>query len=182
MHSCTFSIWPDTLAKLNNNDTQKCHKLILEPCMVIPLKVSIHKASGKCWGRPQISAVKNFILHGFPSHHSQLPELYKQFWQIHRYLLWDVDLIVYGCRLLILPKLCSQILSNHNYKSPTKAQREQICIPARSRHWYKLACQTYKDCQPFNVRNCLSKNWDQMEHFEKLPLILVHMLVDTTLS
>ena len=150
--------------------------------MVIPLKVSIHKASGKCWGRPQISAVKNFILHGFPSHHSQLPELYKQFWHIHRYLLWDVDLIVYGCRLLILPKLCSQILSNHNDKSPTKAQWEQICIPGRNRHWYRPCTSDIQRLSTINVKNCLFKNGDQTDHFKKLPLIFVHMLMDTTSS
>ena len=47
----------------------------------------------------------SFILHGFPAHQSQLPELCKQFWHIHEDLSLDDSLIVYRYRLLIPLKL-----------------------------------------------------------------------------
>ena len=45
--------------------------------------------------------LKNFILNGFPSHRSQLPETCKRYWNVRDHLTLDDNLIVHGCRLLI---------------------------------------------------------------------------------
>lgn len=62
--------------------------------------------------------LRNFILKGFPDHHSQLPELCRQYWQVWEHLSLDDDLIVYGCRLLISSKRANK--SFHNSMNHTK--------------------------------------------------------------
>ena len=58
-----------------------------------------------------------FILNGFPDHHSQLPDSCKRYWTARDYLTIDDDLLVYGCRLLIPvkmhPHIPSQLHESH---------------------------------------------------------------------
>ena len=67
----------------------------------------------------------NLILHGFPAHQSQLQEPCRQFWHILEHLSLDNDLIVYGYRLLILLKLCWQVLSQQ-HKSHQSTVRTKL--------------------------------------------------------
>lgn len=106
--------------------------------------------------------LRNFVLHGFPTHRSQLPDPCRRYWHIRQHLSLDDDLIVYGCRLLIPSKMRQLILSqlheSHQGTVRTK-QRARLSV-----YWpgidndidnLILACQTCQDCLPSNVKEPL---------------------------
>ena len=72
--------------------------------------------------------LKETILTTFPVHKNQLPEALRQYWQVYHDLSKEDDLILYGCRLLILTALCKKILT-HQGKTHTK-RRAQLTL-----HW-----------------------------------------------
>ena len=59
---------------------------------------------------PEYQQLKNFILNGFPSHRSQLPENCKHYWNVREHLTLDDDLIINGYRLLIQCAMRHQVL------------------------------------------------------------------------
>ena len=80
---------------------------------------------------PEYQQLKIFILNGFPSHRSQLPESCKCYWNVCEHLTLDDDLIVNGCRLLIPHAMRHQILSqlheSHQGSVRTK-QRARLSV------------------------------------------------------
>ena len=60
---------------------------------------------------PEYQQLRLFILEGFPSHCSQLPDSCKRYWSVWDHLTINDNLIVYGYRLLIPTKLRSEILT-----------------------------------------------------------------------
>ena len=48
--------------------------------------------------------LRQFILNGFPSHCSQLPDSCKRYWLVYDHLTIDDDLIVNGCPYQTLPR------------------------------------------------------------------------------
>ena len=111
---------------------------------------------------PEYQELKNFILNGFPSHRSQLPENCKRYWNVREHLTLDDDLIVNGCRLLIPCAMRHQILSQlheSHQGSVTTKQRARLSV-----YWPGidndidntiLSCQQCQDCLPSNSKEPL---------------------------
>ena len=111
---------------------------------------------------PEYQQLKKFILNGFPSHRSQLPENCKRYWNVREHLTLDDNLIVNGCRLLIPCAMRHQVLlqlhESHQGSVRTK-QRARLSV-----YWPGidndidntiLSCQQCQDCLPSNSREPL---------------------------
>jgi len=119
--------------------------------------------------------LQHFILHGFPTHHNQLPDTCKWYWNTCKSLTIDDGLIVYGCRLLFPTKMRSVILSqlheSHQGSVRTK-QHARLCV-----YWpgmdndidntilFCKHCQTISRAMP---KSQSFKSQEQTAHFSRL--------------
>ena len=114
--------------------------------------------------------LRQFILNGFPSHRSQLPDSCKRYWLVRDHLTIDDNLIVNGCRLLILTKLHQEILTQlheSHQRSVITKQRVRLSV-----YWLGidndiviLSCQ---QCQDHLPSNPLLRNPSQKDHSRRL--------------
>ena len=56
--------------------------------------------------------VKSLVINGFPGGKAELPDDLKPFWSVRNDLVFDDELIMYGCRLFIPSALRYQVLFN----------------------------------------------------------------------
>ena len=70
------------------------------------------------------------VLHGFPAHKSELPEIIRAYWPVHDQLSVDDGLVVYGCRIVVPRPLRADILrelhASHMGKEKTKQRARQV--------------------------------------------------------
>ena len=124
---------------------------------------------------PEYQQLKNFILNGFPSHRSQLPENCKRYWNVREHLTLDDNLIVNGCHLLIPCAMRHQVLlqlhESHQGSVRTK-QRARLSV-----YWPGidndidntiLSCQQCQDCLPSNSREPLIQKPKPDRPFQKI--------------
>ena len=121
--------------------------------------------------------LRQFILNGFPSHRSQLPDSCKRYWLVRDHLTIDDDLIVNGCRLLIPTKLRQEILTqlheSHQGSVRTK-QRARLSV-----YWpginndidsVILSCQQCQDHLPSNPKKPLTQKPKPERPFQEIAL------------
>ena len=128
---------------------------------------------------PEYQQLRQFILDGFPSHRSQLPDSCKRYWSVRDHLTIDDNLIVYGCRLLIPTKLRSEILTqlheSHQGSIRTK-QRARLSV-----YWpgidndidnVILSCKQCQDHLPSNPKEPIIQKPQPARRFQEIAVDL----------
>ena len=124
--------------------------------------------------------LKKFIFEGFPPHHSQLPDLIKQYWNTREHLTLN-NLIINGCRLLIPAKMRQQVLT-HLHESHQGAVRTQqrarlsIYWPGINNDIDNtiLACQKCQDRLPSNAKEPIVQKPRPSRPFQEIAGDLCH--------
>ena len=119
--------------------------------------------------------LRHYIINGFPDHRNQLPETCKRYWNVREHLTLDDNLIVHGCRLLILSgmrqEMLSQLHASHQGSTRTK-QRARLTI-----YWpgidndidnIVLACKQCQDLLPSNTKEPLAAKPTPTRPFQEI--------------
>ena len=118
---------------------------------------------------PEYQQLTHYIHNGFPEHRSQMPDEFKQYWNVWSQLALDDDLIVCSFRLLIPAKMHHEILNqlheSHQGSVRTKQRARMIVCRSRvpdilwSHQWPQFTSKLFKD---------FSKEWG-FQHITSSP-------------
>ena len=84
---------------------------------------------------PEYQQLTHYIHNGFPEHRSQMPDEFKQYWNVWSQLALDDDLIVCSFRLLIPAKMHHEILNqlHESHQGSVRTKQRARMIVCRSR-------------------------------------------------